>query len=188
VSYTSILAVKRELGITADTDNDIIGDKIQAAEKEIDRFCGRHFEAVTATRYYREGYEGFAPDGDVLLLDDDLLTVTTLTNGNGSVIPSTGYWLEPRATPPYYLIRLKSAYTWTFVTDGEVSVAGTWGKTQTAPDDIAEIARELALYLYRLKDVSNLTATTLPDGGDTPIPVDLPKHVKAALSSYRSLV
>lgn len=186
MTYTTLNVVKQNLGADTAADDTILNQKIAAAQAEIDRYTGRTFEAVTATRYYNENYWGF--DGKLLLLDSDLLTVTTLTNGDGDVIPSSGYWLEPQNQAPYTCIRLKSAYDWTIDEDGQISIAGTWGYSATAPANIVEACTELTLYLYRLKDVSNLTATTLPGSGDTPIPIDLPKHVKAMLANYRSLI
>lgn len=186
MSYTTIDNVRRVLGIDTFDDDDILALKITAAQAEVERFCGRIFEATTATRYYTEDYDGF--DGKLLLLDGDLQSVTTLTNGDGTVIPSGGYWLEPRNQSYYQVIHLKSTYDWTFDTDGQVSVLGSWGRSATAPADIVEVTTELAAYLYRLKDVSSFTLTTIPDTGDTPVPIDIPKHVKAALAGYRSLI
>ncbi len=191
MAYTTLANVKAELGIplTVTTDDAILNAKIAEAQAEIDRQSGRHFEAVTATRVYSQFYDGFSRvDTTLLLLDDDLLTVTALTNGDGTVIPSGGYWLEPQNAGFYTSIRLKSGYAWTFDTDGQVSVAGTWGHSATVPADIAGICKELAIALYRLKDTSTMTATVVPEAGATPFPIALPKHAAQVIANYRSLV
>ncbi len=189
--YTSLAAVKAELGIppTVTTEDAILNAKIAEAQAEIERQSGRRFEALTATRNYNAFYEGFSLiDRSLLLLDDDLLTVTSLTNGDSTVIPSGGYWLEPQNAAFYTSIRLKSSYAWTFDTDGQISIAGTWGHSTTAPADIAGICKELAIALYRLKDTSTMTATVTGDGNATPFPIALPKHAAAVIANYRSLV
>jgi hypothetical protein len=185
--YCTLTQVKTELNITTTTDDTILTNKIAAAQAEIDRQSGRTFEAVTTTKYYNEFYEGLNTSENLLLLDDDLLTVTTLTNGDGTVIPSSGYWLEPQNLTPYSVIRLKSSYSWSFSTDGQISILGTWGKSATAPSDIVNACIELAVALYRLKDTSTMTATVVPDAGATPFPIALPKHVQEVINSYRKL-
>jgi hypothetical protein len=193
MSYTDLTDVKAELGIPVNvtTEDTIILAKIAEAQAEIDRLSGRRFEAITTTRTYNAFYDGFSLiDTAMLLLDDDLLTVTSLTNGDGTTIPVNGsaYWLEPQNMPPYKVIRLKSAYAWNFDTDGQVSVTGTWGKTATAPADIVGICKELAIALYRLKDTPTMSTTTAGAAGATPFPIALPKHAESVINNYRSLV
>ena len=186
--YTTITDVKAQLGADVSTDDTIITSKIVAAQAEIDRLLGRTFESATATKSYNEFYAGFDPRGRILLLDSDLLSVTTLTNGDGTVIPSSGYWLEPQNATPYSTVRLKSSYSWSFDDDGQVTVLGTWGYSAQAPADIANICTELAIYLYKIKDTPTQMGTVTPDGGSIPLPGPLYKHVQSIMRIYKSLV
>lgn len=69
-------------------------------------------------------------DGRTLDLRDDLLSVTTLTNADGSTISSTLYDLRPDNTDPKSRIEIKSSggLYWNFLyTENRVQVAGIWG-------------------------------------------------------------
>jgi hypothetical protein len=118
-----------------------------------------------------------------------LLTVTTLTNGDGDTISASDFWLLPRNTPPYWYIKLKSGGTTTayeFDTDGEVSVAGTWGYTATVPDEIVQAATRIAAYIYRQKDSQVFDTTAVPELGVMTIPSGIPKDVRTLLDIVRS--
>lgn len=201
MAYASLAQLKNYLGISVTSDDTLLTDLLARAQQAIDSYCHRSFEARTETRYYRQdavaiadpfGYdithEVLNPVYDVLYLDDDLLAVTTLTNGNGETIPSSGYWLEPRNGPPYWYIRLKSAYNWEFDTDGEISVAGTWGYATTAPDDIVHATVRLAAYFYRQKDAQVFDTTAMPEVGVITIPQGIPADVKLILNHYVRLI
>lgn len=183
MAYCTAAQVKADMGIASSTDDTLIGNFITAAQKIIDSHCQRSFEAsATATRYY--GPE--AVQGQLLKLDTDLLTVTTLTNGDGSVISSSDYWLWPRNETPYSEIKLKSTVTWTFDQDEEISVAGTWGYAATAPADIAQACKRLAIWLYRQKDTTvDIDRPLLTNDGVVVMPQRLPNDVMILLSPYR---
>lgn len=149
---------------------------LNEATAEIDRQAGRHFIAVgdvetPSTRYY---WPEDVTD-DVLYLDDDLMSVATLTNGDGTVIPSNGYWLQPDNTTAKSKIKLKSSYSWDFDTDGRIAVAGIWGFSATAPADIKRATKRLA-YFYWMKrtatgEATVLNETTTQDAAEYPADV-----------------
>jgi hypothetical protein len=182
-NYTTVAAVKATLAITSSADDQLIADAVTAACAAVNTYCHRQFEPVTQTRYYGQYYDRMR--GSILYLDDDLLSLTTLTNAEASVIPNTGYWLEPRNVPPYGAIRLKTSYTWTFNTDGEIAVAGTWGYSSSCPEDIARATLRWAIYLYRQKDTPDFEVTATPDGGQQVIPHGIPADIKPLLTPYR---
>lgn len=187
-AYVALAEVKSYLNITTSTDDALINASITAAIKAVNAYCRRQFEAVTATRSYNQYYARLR--GTALYLDEDLLTVTTLTNGEGTVIPTTptaGYWLEPRNEPPYSLIRLKSAYYFNWNTDSDITVAGTWGYSATCPEDVARATLRWAVYLYRQKDTPDFEVTATPDGGQQVIPHGIPADIKPLLAPYRRI-
>lgn len=175
-------------GSTATTDDSILSECLSAAQKEIENECKRSFESSTGTRYYRSDDLKNLPDiggsGNVLWLGKDLLSVSTLSNGDADAteITSTGYWLEPRnSTTCYQYIRLRSSESWVFGTDGEIIVAGTWGYS-TGPDaTITQLTKEFAAYLYRMRDNPVYEVTAMPDIGQMVVPKGMPVHVKRAL-------
>ena len=130
--YTNLPAIKTMLGVT-DTDDD---DKLNIIINQASRFidgpdgAGRVFYPRMETRLYN------TPSYRTLLVDDDLLEVITITNGDSVELPSTEYLLDPPNVYPKYGIRIKqsSTYYWTVDSDGDseqvISVLGWWGFRQ----------------------------------------------------------
>ena len=117
--------------IGTDTTDDAVLDIIlDGASRYIDgETGGRTFYPRVETRYFSVPEN---TDGE-LLLDDDLLAVTTLTNGSSTDISSTDYNLLPRNMYPKYAVRLTpvSSVFWEWSSDGNdeyvISLLGTWG-------------------------------------------------------------
>lgn len=185
--YCTVADVKALAGMAETTDDTLLGTLITRASALIDRYTGTTFAERTETRYYTPSVHN---DGNLLLLDDDLLSVTTLTNGDGEVIPSSGYVLYPLNKSPKYGIKLKSDYSWTYTDDpeGAISVAGTWGYCTEAdrPADITQACARLALWLYRQKDAPfGKMGNTIT--GEYEVPVAIPMDVAQTLMRYRRL-
>lgn len=86
---------------------------IRSISRDIDDAAGgRKFYPRVDTRYFD------TPGDDQLDFDDDVLAVTTFTNGDGSVI--TAYNLQPYNETPYHSLRLKatSGVVWLPDSDG----------------------------------------------------------------------
>ncbi len=114
--------------ITTDaTDDSVISAIVEGISRWIDEQCGRTFYPRIETRYFN------VPEDRLLIVDDDLLAVTTLTNGDDSVTASTEYNLEPRNVSPAWAIKIKdtSSDIWTSDSDGSyegvIEVLGYWG-------------------------------------------------------------
>lgn len=191
MAYTTIAQVINYLGVDEEGDHVLLANLISRAQEAIDSYTGRTFEAETQTRYFE--IEDLADNRFILLMDRDLLTITTLTNGDssGTAIPNTEYWLTDasgRRLPegPYHAIRLKidSTYSWEFDTDYQVSVAGTWGYSTTAPADIAHACIRLTGYYYAQKDAQVYDTTVIPDAGVMTLPVGVPRDIQMVLNPY----
>ena len=161
-------------------DTDLLEDAIAAAEKFINDHTNSAYEADTETRYYLRDALNPA-DRMMLLVDKDLLTITTLTNGDSgaTVIPATEYWLHPRNQTAKFGIRLEtnSVYSWDFDPDYFVSVAGTWGRSTTADAKVKQATTHLAAFFYRQKDSQVFDVTAIPEQGVIQIPQGLPASV-----------
>jgi hypothetical protein len=184
MAYANLSNLKDYLGITTDGDDNLLSDLLTRAEGVVDAYTGRHFEAETATKYF--GLDDI--DGqDLNLYGYDLLTVTKLTNGNGVEIASANYRLFPRNDNPKWLIRLDEDYSWEFDdSDSEISVAGTWGYSATAPADITHACVRLAAFIYRQKDTSaDLDRPMVTGDGVTIMPSGLPSDVQKLLDRYK---
>lgn len=169
-------------------DNDLIERLITAAKARIDRECGRTFESTPATRYYHAIQDVC---GRELTLDADLLTITTLTNGDGQVIPPSAYVLWPANSPPYSRIILKSGqgYVWQYTQDPEnaISVAGGWGFTVEPEPDIVEACVRLSSFLYKraINTGTDADRSTVSPDGQIMMPTRLPSDVREFLAPYK---
>lgn len=187
MGYISSSEAKQYLGITTSTDDALIDTLIERAEKIIEAYTGREFEASTATKYFdTDNVEGRW----LYLWGYDLLTITKLTNGDGVEITSGQYRLEPRNETPKWAIRLNEDYTWEFNdSDDEISIAGTWGYSATPPYDIAHACARLTAFLYRQKDTSaDIDRPLMTGDGVTIMPSSIPQDVKSILDRYKRRV
>lgn len=123
----------RDYAIANQTPNaadDVVIDKIlEAASRYIDSATGRKFYPRVETRYFS------LPNGDgrQLWMDEDLLAVTSLLNGEGTAILPAAYNLLPRNEYPKYAVRLTDTTSVYFQVDASsnseyvISLAGVWG-------------------------------------------------------------
>jgi len=175
----------------ANADTTVLQDAIDAAQAYIDGQTNRTFEAVTATRYYTaEAIDRF--NSRLLIVNTDLLTVTTLTNGDSAstaILPAS-FWTWPRNYTTKYGIMLKTDVTdyWEFDTDYFVTVVGTWGYSATAPADIKEAALHLAGFFYHRKDAQVYDVTAVPEAGVITIPKGIPAGVDRIIARYKRYI
>lgn len=163
-------------------DNAVLQLFVDQAQAELERQCGKRFEAVTATGYYRCGAIAW-DNSKKLLLDNWLLTVTTLTNGDGAVIASGDYWLLPRSGPPYSAIELKSTKSWAFGTDGEIIVAGTWGFMTAADAAVKRVTFRLAEFFWQKRSTTG--ESQIIGDGQIVVAAQYPKDVQDFITSMR---
>lgn len=191
--YATLAEFKALLVITSTdaTDDAVIENAIEAASRFIDGKTGRRFYAVTETRYFDIPEEG----SRLLKLDEDLISITTLTNGDGTVITSSYYNLVPKNSSPYCGVKMKesSIYYWCQDTDGNtedvISIAGSWGFAATAPDDVKEACLQIALAAYKRKMGENMgTRTTITAFGVTITPEDIPAYAWGIIKYYRKIL
>lgn len=133
IPLTTLDAVKAQMKATTTDapDDSLIMELIMAATDFIHAFCHRQFLPRVATRVFDVPASGL-----VLDLHDDLLTLDTLTNGDGTVITS-GYRLQsPNLYPKWRIELLATAGTvWTYTSAPQeaISVAGIWGYHEAWP-------------------------------------------------------
>ena len=129
--YTTLDAVRTSyLGSAATGQDTMLADLIHSTSREMEDIAGRKFYPRIETRYFdTPSFYGV----EQLWLDDDLLSLTTLMNGDGIEIPAAAYVLRPRNESPKHSIELlmSSAYRWQITAAGDpqdaISVAGVWG-------------------------------------------------------------
>jgi hypothetical protein len=164
----------------------LMQDSLDESERVINDFTRRNFAGTAGTARYNR-YSQHLVAGQALYLQEDLHTLVSLTNGDGQNIPVGSAWVEPRnAGPPYRVVRLMSGYVYTWNTDSDVIVAGTFGFSTVAPAAIARSTVRLAAYYFRLKDVGIGDVAGMNDAGEVTYPKGMPDDVKQQLAPYRS--
>ena len=191
--YCTVADVKQYLDITGDNDDPLIDVLIDAAKAHIDGFTGRKFAASTNTTRTFDSIRDVK--GRVLWLDEDLASINSITNGDGTTITSSQYTTEPRNRTPYYQIKLLAsanirweANSTTDDNEDAISISGKWAYAATVPDDIKQATVILASYLYRQKDAQVFDVTAIPDAGVIQIPTGMPATVKHIISKYRRVL
>jgi hypothetical protein len=194
--YASLAEVKLYRGIPTDTTSDdaLLTALIARACSAIDHYCHRVFEApTTASTHYFDAIRDISDDRRTLYLDEDLCSITTITNNNATstAVATTHYTTEPRNVTPYYAIRLNwradSLWTWSEAPEDAITVYGRWGYATTVPDDIKHATIRLTNYLYSQKDASVFDVTVYPDSGVMTVPQGMPRDVQVILDPYRKL-
>lgn len=191
MAYITVTELKTYLGIpVSDTTADAkLTTFIGAAQKFIEEYTGRVFEATsTSTRYYHAQED---VDKFTLLLDETLANATSLVvvNGDGQTIPSSAYILEPHNTFPAHRIRLKQTqgFVWDFNDDPEnaIAVTGYFAESETADANIKHCTTRLASYLYHQKDnAGDLDRPMQMIDGVVFYPTAIPRDVLALLQTY----
>lgn len=190
--YATLAEFKLYADITNTNANDdaVLEHIIEGASRLIDNHTRRTFYARTETHYYD------TPHGyDLWIMDDDLLTITTLTNGDASVITSASYKLLPLNISPKYMITLLPGSNLTWEADsnsdptGAITVLGTWGYSATTPDDIRQACLMIVSAEYHRRfgenvgSVANVTAA-----GVVITPQGMPKNALDIINKYVRLV
>jgi hypothetical protein len=184
MSYTTVAAVKTYLGITAATDDALLGTLLVGAQAWLDGKTARVFEAAAdATRYI--DYANV--DGLTLRLPWDLCQITSVSNAGVAVLAAS-YVTVPRYATPWYALKLKasSGLAWQYLVDPEdaVSITGRYAYSVSAPDDIAQAALRLTSFLYRQKDAQVFDVTAQLDMGLLTLPQGFPADVRQIIARY----
>ena len=188
MAILTLSEVKEYLKVTGTEQDTFIQSLIDAAEAWLNSYTGRLFAPVTATRTY--GPE--AVDGATLFLDEDLLSLTSITNGNGSTIDvNNDIVLLPRNATPKFAIRLKpsSSKSWDFGTTGDspIQVNGTWGFATSAPEDVKLALKRFIHWAYHTRDTSVFETSGFAEIGKIEAPPGFPIPVLRMLDRYRKV-
>ena len=170
------------------TENALLESCIVRAESAIDSYTRRNFAGTAGTAQYSRYYTDRVRN-NAFYLDRDLHTLSTLITGISQNIPLGSIWLEPAGQPPpYRIIRLHSSYVYSWNTDQDMLIAGTWGYGTVPPDDVIQATVRAAAYYYRGKDsgFGPTDTTGFTEAGEQAFAKSLPDDVRWILSPYRS--
>ena len=191
MAYCGVDELKEYLGVTGATDDAMLLTLLAAAQRTIDSYCARTFEATADTVRTFDSQRDV--DGYTLTVDSDLCAITSIVNGDGTTISNSHYVTEPRNETPYYAIRLKASAgnVWTSTVSGDsenaITVTGKWAYSTSAPSDIAHVCKRLAAYIYRQKDHAGDLDRAVIAGNSTILPAQIPSDIRLMLAPYRRL-
>ena len=191
MSITDLEAVRECLGgIQSDDHDAYIQRVIDRAGATIDDQTGRQFVAAAETRYF-DPTDPKVVDGPYLYLDKDLVSVTTLTNGDADILTVTTEYLKLPINdgPPYHVIKLvdSGGISWTYDDDPEMAIVlvGSWGYAATVPVAISEAGALLAAYYYRARKAGPDQDRTIIANGTVIAPSSVPGLVEEMIAPYR---
>lgn len=158
--------------VTDTTDDTVIDMLIEAASRYIDQEAQQVFYTTTETRKFD------LPKGDLLMLDKPLMSITSITNGDGEVIPSTNYITWPANELPLYGIQILSSMGIGWKRNSNtplqcIEIVGSWGIP--CPAQIKEACLLIFKAAYNRRFGENMTSTTtITQGGIVITPEDVP--------------
>ena len=200
MAYITTAQLKSYMGITASTDDALLALCIDRAQSTIESYTNRKFEATADTTrkftptvadvYLGTGYAGDLIDDVTLGTDYDLISITSITNGDATNLPTAQVVMLPLNTTPAWAVRIKqgSTYAWTFTDNsfGAVSITGRWGYSLTAPANIQQATLRLASNMYRQLDGSpDLSNSIISADGSAIVSSAMAKDIEALLKPYR---
>lgn len=202
MAYTNLAALKAELKLENDDDDQLLTGYIALAQRIIEAprplGTGRLFEAaLDTTRYLDAPTESCdtGPDSPrytlLLMPYGDLCSITTVTNGDGVAVSASDYVTEPRYSTPYFAIKLKrgTGLTWTYEDSPEAAIAitGKWAYSTSAPADIQRCALRIAVWCYRSRDNAGFDQDIKTEEGLI-LGAKLPRDIRQIIETYWSLV
>lgn len=179
LDYISTLVSATPAPMTT-VEEQLIDTLLLQAQAFIELKTGRSFEAVTQTRLFLSTAQVYH-DPKLLMLDSEVLTVSSLINGNGDTIAADQYLLWPLNAPRKYGIRLKSNTSWNFGSDDAVSVTGAWGYMATADPLIKRLTARVARHMEQTRSATG-TVTIFGDGVRT-FEASLPADVRDQIAN-----
>lgn len=199
MAYVTAAELRTWTGTDSTADNTFDTNVIIATVQALIEGPGPHglnrkFEANASNRVFDvlSVDDGGPIDGSTLILDEDLASISSITNGDGTVVSSDDYVTVPRNAvadgEPIREIKLKTSagISWTYTTDweGAITVNGPWAYSATPPDNIKTATLMLCKWLMTHPEIAQIglagvSAVVMEQG--------FPKAVESILQGYRRL-
>jgi hypothetical protein len=192
MAWTTAAEIRDLTDIDSGVEDGLLIGLIADAEAHIGTQTDRQFTAAAATRYF-DPTDPEVVNGPYLYLDEDLVSVTTLTNGDANVLTAaTEYILQPVNTgPPYHEVKLitSGGIMWTFNNDPEIAISllGSWGYQATVPADIKYACQLLTIFYYKSRQALPDQDRVIMADGMIIAPAMVPKMVDELINPYRKL-
>ena len=188
--YCTLVDIRQDgrLNIVGDAYDAALASLVTACSRWIDAYCRVPVNGFCATATATHYFGRSEVDGSTLLLDEPLLSVTALANGDGTALGTDAYRLIPRNGSPKWGIELRSGYAWQWSLDGEIAVTGVWGAAATVPEPVQEACIVLAAWMFKRYQAGLQDVTASPEIGQAIYAESVPKQVKALLAPYKRVL
>lgn len=185
-AYCAELDIATALDIAGTQNQGWLTTLAASASAWVDAHCavpaGGFAVAADSTRRYDTGD---LCDGE-LRLDVPLISLTSLTNADGTAINTTTVRLYPLNSGHYWSIRMLSTGPgWQWVQDGLFAVTGKFGWSTTPPTPVKEATTMLAAWLYKRYQAGLQDAANNVEIGQMMYSERMPKQVVALLAPFR---
>jgi hypothetical protein len=196
--YATVAELKERLWPTGSTPDDqedgILESIITAVSRQIDSYTGRRFFTTGAdeTRYYT------AELSDMLLPDDDILSVTTMAtdeDGDGTyenTWTASDYRLLPVNSAldnkPYTIVAVKplGSYSLPVGVQAGVKIVGRFGYSSGAPELVTEACLLQCERIFKRRDAP-FGIVSNPAGGQMTVSRELDADVQLMLDPLRRI-
>lgn len=153
MTYPTLANLKTLLGIAGSTDDTLLGWCNDGAKDAFEQETGRVFVTTARTNYFKPVWPWVdrKTKRTLSLHNDDLRSVTTLTNGDGVVVAASEYYLLPERAPFHRVVlHPGSGKIWYDSTgSGMISIDGNWCYTTACPAEVFMAILELGAHFYR---------------------------------------
>lgn len=196
MAYITVSGLKVYLEITSSDDDAILATFCEAAQAEVESYTQRVFEApADTTRWFtpldRAHGGDLLRDGYTLAFDTDLVSITSIVNGDGTTLPSGAYIALPLNQPQKEMVKIKNnvQYFWTYGDEpvGSVAITGRWAWSLTPPGPVVMATYMLARYLYDRRNDSSSSRDVLSSDGVVIAAAKVPGDIFKLLAPYKRL-
>ncbi|MBX3005951.1 MAG: hypothetical protein KF821_09035 [Anaerolineales bacterium] len=165
----------------------VLAQLIEAASRYIDQEAGCTFFAVSEVRWYD------VPEDDELRFGGDCLAITSLTNGDGVVIPVENYQLLPLNAAAKRGVRVRRGVRWSADAYGDrrgvIRIEGSWGRFAEAPQDIKLACMEIVRTMESRRSGQGAEGqASVTPFGIVIEPTGVPKQAAQIIRRYRRML
>ena len=185
-AYCTANDIAQALNIAGTQDDGWLTTLADSASAWVDAHCAVPWGGFAVAADSTRSFDACALEDGELRLDVPLVSLTSLTNGDGTAINKATVRLYPLNGGHYWSIRMLSTGPgWQWVQDGLFVVTGKWGWSTTAPTPVKEATVMLAAWMYKRYQAGLQDAANNAEIGQMMYSERMPKQVVALLAPFR---
>lgn len=185
-AYCTANDIALALNIAGVQDDGWLTTLADSASAWVDAHCCVPSGGFAVTTDSARRYDVCALEDGALQLDAPLVSLTSITNGDGNAINTATVRLYPLNSGHYWTIHMLSTGPgWQWVQDGLFAVTGKWGWSTTPPTPVKEATVMLAAWMYKRYQAGLQDAANNTEIGQMMYSERMPKQVVALLAPFR---